>query len=106
MTNKQLKGEYSMGLKWKVVEACRIFEEAKEMYIVSCRRGNQSSGRTGDLEEQCFGAFHTAPYPRGRMVDLEVRMRRGAANAVCAMIRIQEEYEIKTEAEAFRASNN
>jgi len=44
-----------MGLKWKVVEACRIFEEAKEMYIVSCRRGNQSSGRTGDLEEQCFG---------------------------------------------------
>ena len=95
-----------MGLKWKLVEACRIFEEAKEMYIVSCRRGNQSSGRTGDLEEQCFGAFHTVPYPRGRMVDLEVRMRRGAANAVCAMMRIQEEYEIKAKNEAFRASNN
>ena len=35
-----------------------------------------------------------------------VMFRRGVAHAVCAMIRIQEEYEIKTEAEAFRASNN
>ena len=94
-----------MGLKWKVVEACRIFEEAKEMYIVSCRRGNQSSGRTGDLEEQCFGAFHTVPYPRGRMVDLEERMRRGVAHAVCAMIMLHREYETMTEEERARAAN-
>ena len=95
-----------MWFEWKVTEACRIIEEAMEMYTVSCRRGNQSSGRTGDLEEQCFGAFNTVPYPSGRMVDLEKRIRHGAAHAVCAMIRIQEEYEIKTEPEAFRASNN
>ena len=35
-----------------------------------------------------------------------VMFRRGVAHAVCAMIRIQEEYEIKTEEERVRAANN
>ena len=54
-------------------------------------------------------AMHTEMVAAGEVEESSdplVMFRRGVAHAVCAMIRIQEEYEIKTEEERVRAANN
>ena len=83
ITNKQLTEEHSMNFERKAAEVRRIVEEAMEMYA--------DEVAAGDLEESS---------------DISESFRRGVAHAVCAMIRIQEEYEIKTEEERVRAANN
>ena len=72
-----------MNFERKAAEVRRIVEEAMEMYA--------DEVAAGDLEESN---------------DPLVMFGRGVAHAVCAMIRIQDEYNIKAKEVVARASNN
>ena len=89
MTNKQLKGEYSMNHDQE--EADRLETELAGFIYDQALVTYTKMVSAGGVEESN---------------DPLVMFGRGVAHAVSAMILIQEEYENKTEAEAARAANN
>jgi len=89
MTNKQLKGEYSMNHDQE--EADRLETEIAGFIYDQALVTYTEMVSAGGVEESN---------------DPLVMFGRGVAHAVSAMILMQEEYEIKTGGEAARAANN